>query len=75
MHALALAGSEAIKGQQLPPDIIGTWQVAKVNVDTGASRRLLYQHDDPRLKGRIFTIASDKIVQIPRSIYRAKHQQ
>lgn len=62
MHALALAGSEAIKGQQLPPDVIGTWQVAKVNVDTGASRRLLYQHDDPRLKGRLFTIGSDKIM-------------
>jgi len=63
MHVLALAGSEAIKGQSLPPDIIGTWQVAKVKVDTGASRKLLYQHDDPRLKGRIFKIAPDKFVQ------------
>ena len=46
---------------ELPATLIGTWQVTKVNIDTGASRRMLYQYNDPRLTGRLFTIAREQL--------------
>ncbi|WP_151636554.1 lysozyme inhibitor LprI family protein [Noviherbaspirillum aerium] len=45
----------------IPADIIGTWEVAKVYVDTGATRTLLYRPDDFRLTGRVFQISSRSI--------------
>lgn len=45
----------------LPASVIGTWQVAEVHVDTGATRTLRYQLNDPRLTGRIFTIDTNSL--------------
>lgn len=45
----------------LPLSLIGTWQVTKVNIDTGATRRLHVQYNDPNEKGRIVVITPDKI--------------
>lgn len=55
------AGYKAKVGTQLPPALIGKWQVVKVLVDSGATRKLDYQYDDPAVKGRIFTISQDKL--------------
>jgi uncharacterized protein YecT (DUF1311 family) len=50
----------------LPPTLIGTWQVAGARIDTSATRTTYYQRNDPRLTGRQFVIASQKLtVNIP----------
>ncbi len=36
----------------LPAQWLGDWQISSVHVDGETSRRLHYQHDDPRLVGR-----------------------
>jgi uncharacterized protein YecT (DUF1311 family) len=46
----------------MPQQLIGAWQVTAVHVDTGAMRRLQYQRDDPRLKGRLVEIAADRLI-------------
>jgi uncharacterized protein YecT (DUF1311 family) len=46
----------------VPPKFIGTWQVTNVLIDTGATRRLHVQYNDPALKGRLLTVTSDKLV-------------
>lgn len=55
------AGSKIKAGTPIPPALIGKWQVVRVLVDTGATRKLDYQYNDPAVKGRIFTIAQDKL--------------
>jgi uncharacterized protein YecT (DUF1311 family) len=52
----------ASPNQSLPSSYYGTWQVIEVHVDTGATRTLLYQRNDPRLSGRIFTITPEKLL-------------
>lgn len=44
-----------------PSSLAGTWQVIGVHIDTGASRTPMYQHDDLRLTGRLFTITPESI--------------
>jgi len=44
----------------VPVRIFGTWEVTGVHIDAGATRTLLYQHDDPRLRGRIFNFTRDR---------------
>jgi len=46
----------------IPPSLIGSWQVSEVLVDTGATRKLDYQYNDPAVKGRFFSITPDVIV-------------
>lgn len=41
--------------------LVGSWQVSDVHVDTGATRRLSYQYNDFRLKGRIVTVGVNEI--------------
>ena len=48
--------------EELPVSLIGIWQVLEAHVDTGATRTLLYQHNDFRLTGRLFTIERDKLI-------------
>jgi len=55
----AWAGPISKTSKSLPTELIGTWQVIKVNIDTGATRKRSYQYNDPRLKGRIFIIDRD----------------
>jgi hypothetical protein len=59
----ALAQVEGTDGGsvQLPASFLGAWKVESVRVDLGTSRRLLYQRDDPRLIGDVFTIRADSI--------------
>ena len=45
----------------LPPAIIGTWQVEKVNIDMGATRTLHVQYNDPAEKGLIVVITPEKM--------------
>ena len=45
----------------LPTTLIGTWQVTGVCINAGSARKMNYQHDDPRLTGRIFTMDTHKI--------------
>lgn len=52
-------GSSRESGIPLPDVLTGTWQVDAVHIDSGATRALRYQHNDPRLKGRIFTISHE----------------
>lgn len=42
-------------------NIVGTWEVVGVHVDTGATRTLHYRPDDFRLTGRIFQFSSKGI--------------
>ncbi len=46
---------------EIPVSLIGTWQVSEVHIDTGATRTLLYQHNDFNLTGRLFTIDRNKL--------------
>ena len=45
----------------LPKEVMGTWVVTKVNIDSESSRRLTISYDDPQLMGRIFTFSASKI--------------
>lgn len=56
------AGSKIIQGTQLPHTLIGTWQVTKVLIDTGATHKLDYQYNDPILRGRLVWISTDKLI-------------
>lgn len=56
----ALAGAEAII--PVPQNLIGTWQVTSVLIDTGATRRLHVQYNDPALKGRLLRISSERLI-------------
>jgi hypothetical protein len=64
---LLVAGSQAQEAEEqavvgsFPAAFEGTWKVSSVLVDLGASRRLEYQHDDPRLVGRTFSFESSRI--------------
>ena len=49
------------KSQGFPDAMMGTWQVSKVRIDKGATRKTLYEWDDPRLLGRILTISHEAI--------------
>jgi len=49
------------KSQDFPVEMIGTWQVSKVRIDKGATRKTLYEWDDPRLLGRILKISHEAI--------------
>ncbi|MBI3561643.1 MAG: hypothetical protein HY080_08015 [Gammaproteobacteria bacterium] len=42
--------------------LIGTWQVESVHVDTGATRTLHVQFNDPSLIGRMLTVSADKLL-------------
>jgi uncharacterized protein YecT (DUF1311 family) len=44
-----------------PANLVGMWEVTNVLVDTGATRTLNYRLGDPRLKGRVLNIASDRL--------------
>lgn len=44
-----------------PDALLGTWQVTQVLIDTGASWRMPYQKNDPRLTGRLFTITQQRL--------------
>lgn len=46
-------------GIPLSDVLTGTWRVDAVHIDSGATRALRYRHNDPRLKGRIFTISHE----------------
>ncbi len=48
--------------EELPLSLIGIWQVSEVHIDTGAMRTFLYQHNDFRLTGRLFTIERDRLI-------------
>lgn len=41
--------------REIPVELLGTWQVTDVLTNVRTTRRLNYQFQDPRLKGRIFT--------------------
>jgi uncharacterized protein YecT (DUF1311 family) len=58
-HAMVEPGARI--STSLPSELIGTWQVTEVHVDTEATRTLQYQFNDPRLKGRLLTIALDQL--------------
>jgi uncharacterized protein YecT (DUF1311 family) len=45
----------------VPSSLVSTWQVVQVRTDRGATRRLNYEYDDPRLKWRLFAITRDRI--------------
>lgn len=45
----------------LPPTLVGNWLVTEVHIDTGATRTPQYQYNDPRLTGRLFAIANDRL--------------
>lgn len=45
----------------IPEHLAGNWAVTRVLVDLGASRRLHYQADDPRLLGRTVLISPENI--------------
>jgi uncharacterized protein YecT (DUF1311 family) len=47
--------------QSVPKAFEGVWQVSSVLVDTGATRTLRYQNNDDRLKGRLITIAANRV--------------
>jgi len=49
-------------GTALPSALIGAWQVSEVHVDSGTSRTLHVQYNDPALKGRLLTISPQKMV-------------
>jgi uncharacterized protein YecT (DUF1311 family) len=57
VHAWMLPKS----GMPVPNGITGTWQVTKVNIDTGSSRTMHVQYNDPAEKGRIIDISPNKI--------------
>jgi len=48
-------------GMPLPNGIIGAWQVTKVNIDTGSSRTMHVQYNDPAERRRIVDISQKKI--------------
>lgn len=63
---IALIDCQAVCAQQsrspvFPNSLLGSWQVDSVLIDTGATRTFQYQYNDPRLRGRIITIAQNKI--------------
>lgn len=58
---LLSCASTHCRAQSVPKAFEGVWQVSSVLVDTGATRTLRYQADDDRLKGRIITIASNRV--------------
>ena len=60
--ALATGGEELwSKCEGFSEEMMGTWQVSKVRIDKGATRRTLYEWDDPRLLGRILAISHEAI--------------
>ena len=58
---LAGAGGVDPSSVQLPDALFGRWKVQSILVDLGSGRRLLYQRDDPRLMGDVFTISAGSI--------------
>jgi len=48
--------------EKLPDSMFGVWQVQAVHTNMASSRRNLYQLDDPRLRWRLFTFSSERIV-------------
>ncbi|MEC4720265.1 hypothetical protein RY831_13980 [Noviherbaspirillum sp. CPCC 100848] len=61
--AAASHASDTLKtpGAGMPSDIVGTWEVVGIHVDTGATRTLHYRPDDFRLNGRIFHFSHEAI--------------
>jgi hypothetical protein len=55
------AGKSIPSDTRLPATFIGTWQVKEVRIDSGVTRTLLYQHNDPRLTGHIFAIGRERL--------------
>jgi uncharacterized protein YecT (DUF1311 family) len=58
--ALLLCGSP-IYANELPTFLNGKWQVIEVHINTAASRTTQYYWNDPRLVGRLFSFAPDRI--------------
>lgn len=50
-----------VLAEDLPDSVKGRWEVAEVHINTEASRTPFYAWNDPRLVGRIFTFAPDKV--------------